>query len=153
MRKARLLLLFIFLFSALAYGQSKEQELYKAIVQKNEKQVFKLLQEGANANYAMGPENFRMHLLHTAITVSKSKTIVELLLKHKADVNGKDAFDSTPLMYAASSGDLEMVELLLQHGADVKAGDRQGNTVLTAAKESKNQAVIEFIERKLKEQN
>jgi ankyrin repeat protein len=146
-------LLFSILFSGLAFGQNKNQELYKAITQKNVEQVVKLLNDSADANYVISAGTFKMNMLNTAINVSKNKSIVELLLKNKADVNWKDAFNTTALMYAASSGDLELVELLLSYGADVKANDGQGNSVLSAAKESKNKTLIKLIDKKLKEQN
>jgi ankyrin repeat protein len=150
MRTTVFALFFNLCLSILAFGQNKNQELYKAITQKNVAQVAKLLQDSADANYVIGGA-FKMNMLTTAINVSKNKSIVELLLKNKADVNWKDAFNTTALMYAVSSGDLELVELLLAYGADVKASDGQGNTVLSAAKESKNKTLIKLIEKKLKE--
>ena len=53
------------------------------------------------------------------------------LIREGADVNGV-AHKSTPIMFAASLGHLEMVRILLEHGADVNGG-RQYNTPLLAA--------------------
>ena len=89
-------------------------------------------------------------MLCTAINIGKEIAIVKLLLQYKADVNWKDAFNSTPLMYAAAKGDKNMVLLLLDNGADINANDGKGNTVLTAAIESKNEELIKFIEEKIK---
>ena len=135
----------------IASAQDKNQQLYRAITEKNVKQVAQLLRDSADANYVAGP--FQLTMLNTAITVSRNKQIVELLLQHKADVNRKDAFNTTPLMYAASAGNIELVGLLLAYGADVQASDGQGNTVLSAAKESKNKALVKLIEKKLAEKN
>lgn len=151
MKKTFLLLIFSICISAIVFGQSKEQDLYKAITQNNVEQVAKLLQDGADANYTVSAGSFSMTMLSAAINVSKNIYIVELLLKNKADVNAKDVFNTTALMYAASSGNKEMVELLLSYNADVNASDGQGNTVLSAAKESKNKSVIKLIEKKLQE--
>lgn len=151
MKKTFLLLIFSICISAIVFGQSKEQDLYKAITQNNVEQVAKLLQDGANPNYTVLAGSFSMTMLSAAINVSKNIDIVELLLKNKADVNAKDVFNTTALMYAASSGNKEMVELLLSYNADVNASDGQGNTVLSAAKESKNKSVIKLIEKKLQE--
>ena len=104
MKRILILLIFSFFLSSLVFGQSKDQELYKAITENNVENVSKLLQDSANANYVVGSGAFTMTMLNTAINVSKNKKIVELLLKHKADVNSKDAFNTTALMYAASSG-------------------------------------------------
>ncbi|GAB4093865.1 ankyrin repeat domain-containing protein [Flaviaesturariibacter terrae] len=140
------------LLSLLANAQDKNQQLYKAITQNDSAAVAQLLENGADANYTFGPGGFKMSFLITAINVAKSKGIAELLLRHKADVNWKDGFGSTALMYAASAGNGALVELLLANGADVRASDGQGNTVLTAAKESRNAAVIALIEQKLANQ-
>jgi len=153
MKRILILLIFSFFLSSLVFGQSKDQELYKAITENNVENVSKLLQDSANANYVVGSGAFTMTMLNTAINVSKNKKIVELLLKHKADVNSKDAFNTTALMYAASSGNKEIVELLLSYGADVNANDGQGNTVLSAARESNNKSIIKLVEKKLQDQN
>jgi ankyrin repeat protein len=153
MNKVLILLTFSFFLSPLVYSQSKHQELYKAITQNDVENVAKLLQDSADANYVVGSGAFKMTMLNAAINVSKNKNIVELLLKHKADVNSKDAFNTTALMYAASSGNREIVELLLSYRADVNANDGQGNSVLSAAKESKNKSIIKLIEKKLQDRN
>lgn len=147
------ILLLCLCISCFAFGQNKNQKLYKAITEKNTKHVSELLSDGADANYVIIAGSFKMNMLLTAINVSKSRDIVELLLKNKADVNWKDAFNTSPLMYAASGGSLELLELLLSYGADVKADDGKGNTVLSAAEESRNKEVIELIKKKLKEIN
>ena len=153
MKKILFVLVFNFGLFALGYSQDKNQGLYKAITQNDVEQVAKLLQDSADANYVISSGAFEMTMLNAAINVSKNKNIVELLLKNKADVNFKDAFNTTALMYAASSGNKEIVDLLLSYGADVNASDGQGNTVLSAAKESKNKAVIKLIENRIKAKN
>ena len=46
---------------------------------------------------------------------------VRILLEKGFDVETKDKFGWTPLMYAASKDRYEIAELLIQHGADVNA--------------------------------
>jgi ankyrin repeat protein len=53
------------------------------------------------------------------------------LLERGADVNAKNAFDATALIYAAANE--AKVRLLLAHGADVNAHTRQGRTALMIA--------------------
>lgn len=46
---------------------------------------------------------------------------VQVLLAHGADpnlVDGENTFPTTPLMWAAGKGDVEVARLLLEHGAD-----------------------------------
>lgn len=51
-----------------------------------------------------------------------------VLISHGADVNQPGAEWKTPLMYAASRGDLGLCALLLSHGADAAARDMLGRT-------------------------
>lgn len=60
--------------------------------------------------------------------------IVELLLRHGADVSAKNAFGNTALMAAIASGfaetPLKTIKCLLQNGADVDAQNSDGDTAL-----------------------
>jgi uncharacterized protein len=148
--KKILITFFLSLFVVLsAIGQKSNEKLYNAIVKNDKKQVAKLLEEDADPNYVVssGPW-MKANMLITAIN-NNNLEITKLLINKKADVNWKDGFNTTALMYAASKGNKEIVLFLLESGADVRATDGQGNTVLTAAKESKNEEVIKLIQEKL----
>jgi len=59
-----------------------------------------------------------------------------LLLDHGADPNirgGTSELHATPLIFAASSGSVEVVELLLSRGADIEAIDSHGATAIDDA--------------------
>ena len=60
-----------------------------------------------------------------------SQHAMKLLVEAGADVNAKNAFDATPLMWAA--GDIAKVRLLLANGADVNARSKIGRTPLLNA--------------------
>src|SRR6266446_6706155 len=60
-----------------------------------------------------------------------SQDAMTLLVEAGADVNAKNAFDATPLMWAA--GDIAKVRLLLAKGADVNARSKIGRTPLLIA--------------------
>ncbi len=47
--------------------------------------------------------------------------IVELLIKHGADVNAITTKNRTALLFAAEQGNLNITKLLIQHGADINA--------------------------------
>jgi len=61
------------------------------------------------------------------------RTVKVLLDKGVAVDARRDEDNSTPLIEAASHGQLEIVQLLLNKGAQVDAADNDGNTALTAA--------------------
>lgn len=133
-----------------AYGQSKNEKLYRAIIKSDTSTVRQLLNDKADPNYiiAIGPW-MKVNMLITGI---KDVNIVKLLIANKADVKWKDGFNTTALIYAAANGNKEIVLLLLENGADINDNDGGRNSVLSAAKESKNGELIKLIEDKLKDQ-
>lgn len=150
MKKLLLLLVLTLSTSILTIAQSKDEQLYAA-VQKNDKaKVEVLLKKKADPNYIKqaGPW-MKVSPLIKAVNNSNVE-IVKLLIANQAQIDWRDGFNTTALMYAASKGIREIVELLLASGADVNATDGEGNTVLTTAKESKNSEVVTLIESKLK---
>ncbi|XP_048525723.1 transient receptor potential channel pyrexia [Dendroctonus ponderosae] len=69
--------------------------------------------------------------LHAAVgKTARSYDIIEVLVRHQADVNAKDQFGYTPLHMAALNELSQCVEKLLYHGADVTAKSKYGNTAL-----------------------
>jgi ankyrin repeat protein len=67
------------------------------------------------------------------ITEMPEVAIVKLLLDHNIGIETRDYDGSTPLILAASHGQIEIVQLLLNRGARVDARDNYGNTALTAS--------------------
>jgi ankyrin repeat protein len=69
------------------------------------------------------------------IIASKEDDIpmVELLLKHGADVNATGYEISTALLWSVVNHNIELINLLLSHGADVNAGNLHGTTILDFA--------------------
>jgi hypothetical protein len=68
--------------------------------------------------------------LHLAVTGS-SRELVQLLIRHGAEVNVRDSEDRTPLHFAVLyASDLDLIRLLLEAKADPNAADASGATPL-----------------------
>jgi|SRR6185312_1226398 len=130
-------------------AQSLNDQLYSAIARKDTLMVEKLLGKGADANYIKNLDGMGMTLLIFTVNYTGDFKTVKLLVEHKADVNKKDAFNITALMYAASEGYINIIKYLLDNGADIYANDGKGNTVLSAAKEGNHTEAIKLIESRL----
>jgi ankyrin repeat protein len=76
------------------------------------------------------------------------KEATEFLLKNGADVNVKDEGSATPLMRAVVHGDRRMVTMLIAHGADVDAKDIDGMTPLGFAHERAMKELAELLSAK-----
>lgn len=81
----------------------------------------------------------------------KNVPAVKTLLQQGADVNWEDGFNTTALMYAASSGSIDIAKLLLDKGADIKHKDKQGNDAISAAKAGKHKDVVKLLETRMNE--
>ena len=87
------------------------------------------------------------------ITVLGDANAVRNALDHGADVNARDSFGRTALMYAAASDllPLDVVKLLVEHGADINARDGHkksvddGLTVLDIAKRRGDTPVVKYL--------
>lgn len=69
--------------------------------------------------------------------------IIELLLKHGADVNATSSSGNTPLMYACAGGHVNAVKLLLSSGANVEDHNENGHTPLMEAASAGHVSVAE----------
>jgi len=85
-------------------------------------------------------------LLEAARRGKTHTEIVAALIAAGADVNARDSFGVTPLMYAAISGSAEVIRLMLKSGADVKAKDTDGRTVLIECLTTENDLPPEIVE-------
>ena len=65
---------------------------------------------------------------------------MRMLIDHGADVNARNAFGSTALMWSAT--DLEKIRLLVEHGTDVNVASKAGRTALLVAARSNSSAEI-----------
>lgn len=71
--------------------------------------------------------------------------IVQYLIDNGADVNKGNAWDNTPLHYAAYRGYTEIVKMLLAYGADVNAKNDDGETPLHYAAEKGKTEIVKIL--------
>jgi ankyrin repeat protein len=138
--------LLLIAIASFASAQTISQQLFEAVSKSDSAKVEILLNGGGNPNLRKKFGFLEMSMLILAVQHGDVK-IVKLLVDHKAEINFRDAFKTTALMYAANKGNKPIVEILIAGKADVNAKDDQGNSVLSAAKESKNEQVIRLIEK------
>lgn len=101
-----------------------------AVRQGHEATVRILLEKGADADTRFGG-----YLGGTALhfaAFSNNKTITELLLHNKADIDATDKFGNTALHMATYKGN-EVEQVLLEYGADTRRLNFYGNTALDCA--------------------
>lgn len=70
--------------------------------------------------------------LFVSAILHNQKPVVELLINH-VKINASNRLKITPLLYAVTTGNLEIVELLINHGADVNKPRNDGSTALMLA--------------------
>jgi uncharacterized protein len=132
-----------------SFGQDQNEKLYKAISDKDTLSVKSLLENNASPNFKKKVGFVELSLLILAVQ-NNDFPDVKMLVDYKAEIDWRDAFKSTALMYAAFKADKNIILYLVKHGADVSAKDDQGNSVLSAAKEGKRQDIIDLIDGMLK---
>lgn len=101
------------------------------------------LGKGANPNIASN-NRFKVSPIHSACAISAFE-IVELLIKHSADVNAKQMQGVTPLHSAAHNGQTKLSKLLIDNGAEINAKMDNGQTPLFMANERNFQETAELI--------
>jgi len=80
-----------------------------------------------------------------------SAEMLELIIAHGANINAKHGTrangigGATPLMYAATNGNLSAISTLLKHGADASVGTVNGEVALESATKYKHPEAAELI--------
>lgn len=104
------------------YSQKDWNPLYVAIKEKNV-EILKYLIE---KNIELNPENGNENPLINAISDELENPMVELLVKHGADVNAVDEYQETALSRAIFNEDYKTIDLLIKNGAKFIYEDDMG---------------------------
>ena len=108
--------------------------LEKALLNNHLDVAHLLRQRGADPNLPMGTVVWKQRL-----------DLVDTLLKMGADINEGTSYGRTPLMRAASGGDVEIVLALIARGADPELCSRSGETALGEALRRGNFSAVEAL--------
>ncbi|OIO24463.1 hypothetical protein AUJ14_06270 [Candidatus Micrarchaeota archaeon CG1_02_55_22] len=123
-------------FANVPTGEFSNYPLHNAARKGNVDEVRRLLEAGHDAN-ELGENNWTP--MHHAATGTKDasdeahRKIIDLLVKHGADLNARDHEQETPLHKAAYSGRYRLFLRLHALGADHSAVTRKGDTPLHTA--------------------
>ena len=102
-------------------------DLLVAVRNGDHSQVLKLIEAGGDVNTV--DDDRTTALMHSVI--ESDVKMMKLLIDKGANVNLKNALDSTALMYAATN--LGKTQVLLEAGADVKVKGKRGETPISVA--------------------
>lgn len=102
-----------------------------------------LIAAGAAVN-APSQNSLRVTPLHSA-AAGRHLEVAQILLKHGADPNARQAGGFTPLHAAAQNGHLDMIRQLLLAGADLQARADNGQTALEFAEQSNHPAAADLL--------
>ena len=125
-------------------GTGGNSAIIRASAGDHKEMVELLLDHGADVNDTASGFGERYAPLHLA-AMNGYKSLAEILLARKAEVNIKTTSGKTPLHLAAAKGFTAFADLLLAHDADVNARDNSGETPLHGAAASGNKAMVELL--------
>jgi hypothetical protein len=132
-----------FVFEMLA-GKSAESALLQSVVYNHRGVTESLLAKGADVNAKYAGDLTGLTPLHYAAGRG-CKSMVELLLANRADVNVMDKAGSKPLHYAVQENQETIAELLLANKAEVNIKDIGGRTPLYYAAKKGHASVAKLL--------
>ena len=90
--------------------------------------------------------NRRLPMLHLAAHQGWMDIAIDLITKHKCDINSKDSIGCTPLYYAVINNHLEVVRYFIdEQQCDPMTRDNDGNTPLHIACRYGNTNVVQYL--------
>jgi ankyrin repeat protein len=133
---------FFISFVRVMRGTGRKKTILRACYAGDEEEVRSLLREVPYLAQFEDPNGFTP--LHLA-SLWDHESIVETLIRFKADVNARNETGMTPLHSAAMAGHARIAHILLAYGADPNARDSLGNTPLYMAVWDGRRDVVELL--------
>ncbi|MCJ1295195.1 hypothetical protein MMC34_006757 [Xylographa carneopallida] len=121
--------------------------LFRAVDGGRTSVVKTLLEAGAKTEARRKSDQCETPLLYAAWFLGKEE-ILELLLRHKANIGAKDMNGRTALIRAACRGYEQNVKMLLEHGANIDAQDNFGGTAIMRAVDYGHKSMLRFLAAK-----
>jgi ankyrin repeat protein len=84
-------------------------------------------------------------ILNFAILIEVNKTVINILLEKKADINAKNKVGDTPIHIATRKGNKEIVSVLLEQKADINAKNKVGDTPIHIATRKGNKEIVSVL--------
>lgn len=108
-------------------NNDKETPLHTAVRQGKKAVVRLLCEAGANPNAV---NNYLRSPIHFVRPENYSVEISRTLIENGADINLKNTYDETPLLYAVSMRDKGLVKLLIKNDVEIPTNRNQADTLL-----------------------
>lgn len=135
----------LFFFAAYSNAQNIESKLGEAASSGDLKKVKQLVEKkGADVNCHWTINGAIQIPLIVYVVMENKSEVASYLIEKGANVNAKDGFGMTSLMWASYNGNVELVKLLLEKGAD-KYVEVKGQTALSAAEEKGFSEIIKLL--------
>ena len=111
----------------------------------DEARIAPWLAGGGNVDATFGCTSVRGVTMLMLASGEGQLPLVELLLKHDANVNLQDSRGTTALMDAAGTGHAAIVRRLLHAGAQPGARDHDGNTAMKIAQDEEHYECVQAL--------
>jgi len=118
-----------------------DRSIYEIIRNNQNEQLLALIEQKIDVNKRIGP--CALTLLDLA-AIYNNKAAAKLLIDNKADINGGDRIDYSPLHHAAENRSLAVLKTLIFEKADINVENANGDTPCNLARRKNN--IREFLE-------
>ncbi|EPE31806.1 Ankyrin repeat-containing protein [Glarea lozoyensis ATCC 20868] len=127
-----------------AYGGLHETAVHAAVICGRIKVLRLLLEDRSSTADLELKDDHNRTVLQSAIA-SGDKAVIDMVLKHGANIEALDMEGRTPLLAAVNNEDEELVELLLRYEASTRAKDTKGRTPFLIAIEKDLESIAELL--------